>query len=125
MGWTSGGDRVRGVNRQKIALLFLAASTLVISGGAPDAAAFGLSGIALYYGKSLRAWRMDVPMGCWFVASVAFWYSTVIWFWWHRHVPGFPLFLLNAELRITLLYGWVPFFVLLGTLAQGSRQKRK
>ncbi len=65
-------------------------------------------------GKFRMSWRTFL----WFTAVIAFWYSTVLWVWWSRQTPNFPLFLLNDELRITLFYEWVLIAVIADRLGE-------
>lgn len=71
---------------------------------------------------SLKKFRITVRTVLWFAACVAFWYSALIWVWWSRKTPSFPLFLLNSDLETTVFFVWVPLLILVG-LALDSRSK--
>jgi cation transport ATPase len=99
----------------------------------PDWIAFAIAGIALFrFGYSLqinaianlKRFQFTLRTFVWLASVVAFWYSTMIWIWWSRRTPNFPLFLLNAELTTTLFFDWVPALILFG-LALEARAERK
>ncbi len=126
--------------QRKIAYLVLGALFLglevarrTVDGGVPDGVAFAIAGVALFrFGyplqrhavANLKRFRLTPRTIVWFVSVVAFWYSTLIWVWWSRRTPNFPLFLLNAELRTTLFFDWVPVLIVVG-LALDARAEKK
>ncbi|GEM_PF-2355540 len=89
----------------------------------PEGIPFAIAAVSLFYfGSSLqihgvanlKRFRVTPRTLLWFVAVVAFWYSTVLWIWWSRRSVSFPLFLLNDELKTTLFFDWIPVLVGLG-----------
>jgi hypothetical protein len=76
------------------------------------------SSLQLHALNTIGKFRMSWRTFLWLTAAVAFWYSTVIWVWWSRQTPNFPLFLLNDDLHITLFYEWVAFAVVADRLGE-------
>ncbi|MBS1963214.1 MAG: hypothetical protein JST04_13440 [Bdellovibrionales bacterium] len=125
---TSSGSRALGLVGGLAVLAF--ASPFVLPREAAVAVPFAASAVALFrFGVplqihalgSLRRFRVTSRTIVWFAAVVAFWYSTVVWVWWSRRTPNFPLFLLNAELEPRYYFAWVPALVFGGLLLGRER----
>jgi hypothetical protein len=125
--------------KRTIPLLALAFAGLFIAerampGGVPDGVGFTVAAFSLFgFGRSLQIYavnglkrfRITPRTLLWFASVVAFWYSTILWIWWSRRTPNFPLFLLNSELKTTLYYVWVPAFVALGLSLEARSESGK
>ena len=110
-----------------LAFVGLLVAERAIPEGVPDGVAFAVAFVALFgCGRSLQIYavvglkrfRVTPRTLLWFASAVAFWYSTILWVWWSRRIPNFPLFLLNAELRTTLFFKWVPALVAAGLVLE-------
>lgn len=91
----------------EVALQFFAPNHLPIEARF-SAAAFLLFGV----GKPLQtqataeiySLRPRFSAFFWAVACATFWYSLLIWIWWARRTPNFPLALLDDRLSIRLYF---------------------
>lgn len=101
----------------------LLAGGLVTSGGLPVEGRLGLAGVSLFYcghslGKHAVEWfqrfRVDGRTAFWFVANVAYLYSSIVWFWWSQRKIFFPPVLLNRHLEVTYFYELTAILISLG-----------
>jgi cation transport ATPase len=117
-----------------VLFLGLGITHFLVPGGVPDGVAFAAAAISLFgFGsplrdhavRTLKRFRMTPRTFLWLASCVAFWYSTVIWIWWSRRSPSFPLFLLSADLQIRLFFDWVPVLVATGLALELRIQNRE